>query len=504
VLLVVVCGAACAFRTVKPELRDAGSPPAQTRKNGVLKVHMHSGELYVLDSWALSVDRTRLEGTGVVYSPRRRRGEKGSQSIPVAEIALLEADSPDTVRNGGLTWLGLVATVGGGVTAVCTIDPKSCFGSCPTFYVEGGDPYRPEAEGFSASIARALEARDLDALFGADVSGRQLTLTMRNEALETHAVRRLRLLAAVRPPGGRVLADPAGTFHAAASFAPPRNCHGEEGSCLDAVVAPDAVERASPADPENLATRETIELEFDAASGRSGIAIGARQTLLTTFLFYQTMAYLGRSAGDTLAGLERGGPDFAKRAMGMARILGGIDVEVAEGGGPFRPIGSFDEAGPIAGDVQVFPFESKGAAPVRVRLRLTRGHWRLDWVSLVRLSSPVEAHVLEPTAVQPLGRGTGEGLAALRDGDRYLVTLPGEDYRVVFDLPRPGRELELFLESEGYYYEWMREGWLADEDPGMAAVALARPEEALRRLAGPYKRRESVMALGFEESRYRR
>ncbi len=384
------------------------------------------------------------------------------------------------------------------------MDPKSCFGSCPTFYVEGGNPDRPDAEGFSSSIARALEARDLDALFGASASGRTLVMTMRNEALETHAVRRLRLLVAARPPGGRVLADPAGAFHPASGFERPRACRAPEGDCLAAIGAFDAIERASPADPDDLATRESIELLFEASPGKLGIVVGARQTLLTTYLFYQTMAYFGRGAGDYLATLERGGPALAGQAMGMARALGGIEVDVVEAGGAFQPLGSFDEAGPIAGDVQVFPFEAVGEGPLRVRLRLAKGLWRLGWVSLARLGPPVQAETLQPILVERSGRKDTGALATLMDASRHLVTVPGDEYRVAFALPRPGEELELFLESEGYYYEWMRDGWLPEEDPEMALLALTRPEEVLRRLAGPFKTREAVLDRGFEASRFRK
>ena len=59
--------------------------------------------------------------------------------------------------------------------------------------------------------------------------------------------------------------------------------------------------------------------------------------------------------------------------------LGGIDASVSVGDGPWLPIGSFNEAGPIAGDVHILPFESDARAPIRVRLRQAKGHWRLDW-----------------------------------------------------------------------------------------------------------------------------
>ncbi|HSD28956.1 MAG TPA: hypothetical protein VLL75_16780, partial [Vicinamibacteria bacterium] len=63
--------------------------------------------------------------------------------------------------------------------------------------------------------------------------------------------------------------------------------------------------------------------------------------------------------------------------------------------------------------------------------------------------------------------------------------------------------LEIFLESEGFYYEWMRSEWLAEEDPGMAALALADPAEALRRLAPAYKAEEPHLERAFWASRFR-
>ena len=77
-------------------------------------------------------------------------------------------------------------------------------------------------------------------------------------------------------------------------------------------------------------------------------------------------------------------------------------------------------------------------------------------------------------------------------------------HRVAFALPGPARDLELFLESEGYYYEWMRGEWLSEEDPGMALLALTDPHEALRRLAGPFQEREPGLERAFWSSRFRK
>ncbi len=509
----VLAFAGCGFRVLTPQLHPSDAVPQSGKQRPVLKVHMKSGELYTLVNWHAAPDGSRVEGTGTRYSIARVAQETRSVSIATSDVALFETNTSQNVSPGGAIVLTIWSTLTGGVAAYCLADPKACFGSCPTFYLDGADPLgRPAAEGFSSSIARALEARDVDAIGGFPAKGGRFAVTMRNEALETHAVRRVRLLVAERPPGGRVLAGPSGSFYRTSEPHAPLSCRAAEGDCLAAVAAADGVERSSPADSHDLATRETVELDFAPTGagadptpgvGRLGLVVGARQTLLSTHLFYQTMAYFGTRAGEYLASLERGGPAVAARAMGMARLLGGIDVEVAEGGSAFRPIGSFDEAGPIAGDVRVLPFDASGGT-LRVRLRQANGHWRLDQVALVRLSEPVVPRALAPSAVTRGAQADARALELLRRGEGHLVTVPGDAYRIAFELPPSRDGLELFLESEGYYYEWMREAWLAEEDAAMAALVLSDPAAALRRMAGPFKEREASMEQAFWSSRFRR
>jgi hypothetical protein len=327
---------------------------------------------------------------------------------------------------------------------------------------------------------------------------------MRNEALETHAVRRVNLLVARRPPGGRILAGIDGRFYPTEELTPARACRAPEGECLAAIATAGGPERASLADAHDLAAREIVEIEFPAGEGPMGVVVAARQTLLSTHLFYQSLAYFGSRAGEYLATLERGGPALASRATGLIRALGGIDVEVSEGDGDWRPIGTFDEAGPIASDVQVLPFEAFGHSPLRVRLVQAKGQWRIDHVALARLGTPVAVTRLTPASIEKEGAADPRALSLIERDDAHLVTYPGDSYRIGFHLPEALDRLELFLETEGYYYEWMRDEWLAEEDPEMASLVLSDPEEALRRMAGSFKRHEPALERAFWASRYRR
>lgn len=501
-ILMALLSAACGVPTLKPSLIDPAQAPEHARGAPALKVHLTSGDLCLLESWHVDADGRTLTGQGTRYSAQREVLATGEQTIPMAEVALFETNERAGALSGGSFGVGVLTTAWSLVSAACVANPKSCFGSCPTFYLDG-DPDLPRAEGFSGSVLRALEATDVDALPTAVVRGPLFSLTMRNEALETHWVRSLRLRVAPRPPGGRVMASGDGRFFTAFDPRPPLQCRGPEGDCLAAVSEADHVERRSEADSADLAARETIDVTFAPVQGRVGLAVTARQGLVTTFVFYQTLAHLGRSAGEWVAQLERGGPARAREAMTMARLLGGIEVETAADDGSWRPVGHFDEAGPIASDRQVLPFEAAGG-PVRLRLTMSKGNWGIDQLALVRLGPEVVARAVEPERVERDGRPAAAALAALRAPDRYLVTEPGDAYRISFRLTPDESSPELFLESRGYYYEWMRGEWLAEEDAALAGLCFARPDLCLRRLAGPYKAQERGAEEAFWRSRFGR
>ena len=54
----------------------------------------------------------------------------------------------------------------------------------------------------------------------------------------------------------------------------------------------------------------------------------------------------------------------------------------------------------------------------------------------------------------------------------------------------------------GYYLEWIRKEWLAEESKARAALMLYAPSLALRVLAPDFKRHESEMDRVFWGSRY--
>ena len=151
-----------------------------------------------------------------------------------------------------------------------------------------------------------------------------------------------------------------------------------------------------------------------------------------------------------------------------------------------------DEMGPLATDVVVVPVPVDGTG--RIRLRLARGHWRIDYLASARLGLRVEPFSIEPQSVT--------GPRGFQPAPHLLVTLPGDVYSYSFQPPAdPGRD-QYFLESQGYYLEWMRDEWLLEENPARAAQLMLNPEQLLRDVAPECKKQEAGMEALFWGSRY--
>jgi hypothetical protein len=499
--ILILCLFAVALGCAK-RVRRQVAPPAQLEtldgKAPFLKAHMRDGSLYVLSGWSVDSADRHVQGEGQRYEPDRSVVALGGYQVPLDSVALFETNSVGV--SGSVIALTVMTGVTAGVTAYCATNPKACFGSCPTFYMSDGERELLQAEGFSASVAPSLEARDIDALYRArPPASRHVSLRMVNEALETHVVRQADLLVAAHAPGRRVFVDRASRFWSVPEPVAPVSCVAPEGACLDAVRAYDGNERFSAADSIDLATREVLELTFAPVNGeRPALVLASRQSLLSTYLLYQAFAYMGTSVGEWLAAFERGDAATKRSAGRLVETLGGIEILARDTSGTWASAEQVLETGPLASDVRLVRLPPTRDS-LRVRLHMAKGAWRVDYVALTTLAERVEPLRLAPLSV------TGRDAAAhakLLDSAQVLVTLPGDAYTLIYELPGNAPGYELFLESQGYYLEWMRQEWMAEEDKLAAMRLFLDPAGSLRALAPEFKREEPSLEAAFWSSKY--
>jgi hypothetical protein len=458
--------------------------------------------VYAFTEWSVDSNRKTVSGDGRLLDINRQVLMEGSLRVPVDSVAIFETNEISV--SPAIAAMTIVTCVSLAITTVCIVNPKACFGSCPTFYVEDGHQPILQAEGFSSSVAPSLEAPDIDALYRAQPAGEDFDVVMKNEAFETHVVRSVDLLAAQKPQGGRVFEAEDGTFWQATRLTKPIRCQGPEGCCLKELQDFDGIERISLTDSTYLGTKETIELEFDnPPKGKLGLVVASRQSLLSTYLFYQGLAYAGNSVGEWMASLERGEKFLVEGIESMNRALGGIEILCQDNSGNWATAAQLGENGPLATDLRVAVLPDT-VVPERIRLRFTQGHWRIDYVSLALMGQEISPLRRQPVLVRSSSTLQETAREVLLDTSKVLVTMPGDVYTLTYRLPADYAAYELFLESRGYYLEWIRDEWLAEEDPAKAAMIFLSPERALRILAPEFKEIEIEMEELFWRSRYAR
>lgn len=480
-------------------------PPAEVKtvqkQDTVLKAHMKNGELIILAKWEVGDNGEKVTGHGRRLDINRHIISSGVQIVWLDSVALLESNQ--LMPASGVGALTLMTGLSLGTTVYCITNPKACFGSCPTFYYEENGESILVAEGFSSSVAPALEASDLDALYRIQPKSNRLVLTMTNEALETHVIRSVELLAVPVSPGVRCLADQDRNFWTTKNMSPPIRCEATTGDIRPLIVSFDSKEYFSPTDSLDLGAREEIEFEFDPSKeGNKGVVLAFRQTLLTTYLFYQTLSYMGTKAGEYLSALERGNDEALGMAHGLGEELGGIEISAMAPDGEWVNVGEVYETGPIATDLLVVPLPMALEKATRFKIRMARGNWRLDYLALAELGEKTEAFAIKPVRILIDGQPNDSILETLNDPELQVVTMPGDRLELVFDLPEGHQNWELFLDSQGYYLEWMRDEWIADENPFMLAQMFLDPKSAARTLAPHYKEIESKMEDLFWNSKY--
>jgi hypothetical protein len=361
------------------------------------------------------------------------------------------------------------------------------------------------AEGFSSSILKIYEKEDIDMLYRAEPALETFKIIVKNEALETHIIREADLLIVERDSNERVIATDDGEFYKISGIHSPLICSSHEGDCLNAILEIDKNERYCESDTRNLTQKEFIEISFsDVTATEHGLIISCRQTLMTTYLFYQALAYLGNTAGYFAAKLESGNSYLRKKADRVWDLLGGIEVFIKNSDQKWEKVHEIREMGPIASDIHLIKLPGRIQGNVDIRLRLTKGLWRMDYIALGNVDQKVQPHLERPKHVKCISDIGSERTTVpqLNDPEDPLITLPGDIYEISYDMPCTSCSYEIFLKTRGYYIEWMRETWIQEENLKKAALLFGYPKLFMKKAADDFKIIEPSMEVSFWNSKY--
>lgn len=473
-----------------------------------LKAHLKSGGLciYTDTLWTYNKDSNLLRGNAKLYDIHRNLIRHSIVELNTDTVVLFESNRKLNThkRDSRLNTHTIITAVDAALGVICISVPKACWGSCPTFYSEDTDDvFRADAEGFSQAIVPSMEYGDIDALQMTKSGSQLFSLTMKNEALETHVIRNVKVLAVERDPGLQVyhgtddrfyVCDP--SFHRGAIEA-----WADEGSISSKLSKTDSDERFSLSDTKSMKSREEVFLQFPAEGiGKAGLVLNFRQTLMTTYLIYSVMGYMGNTISDFMAEMEKKNNSLTKYKL-IEEELGGIEVFLLRDGQEIY-CGKFNETGPIAINQQLILLpELSGEEDVNIKLVMNKGLWRIDYASLVSVVGTTDPVELNPEKIYYENEVHPEYLWSLVSEEEQLVSMPGDEFKMEFRLPPGENPYELFLYSRGYYLEWMRESWLNDKNLLRLNLLVENPDRFFRKEAKKYSKYESRMEEIFWNSR---
>lgn len=502
---------ACAAQYFRSNYRDVNTllHESDTMKvKPYLKAHLSNGEVYILkDAWHVDSVQDTLSGYGIRYDYNRNKISEGKVTIPIDDVVIFETNRKLLYdQSSRITALSILAGVDVILGIICITNPKACFGSCPTFYInEKENIHYADAEGFSNAISPALEYSDIDALNNNRFTGDTFSISMKNEALETHCVNSLELLAFPRNENQRVYHTPADDFFVCENTYPLNRASGPEGDLTTLLGSDDRQERSSLADRRNLSSREEICFEFDNVGKieNPGLIISFRQTLMTTYFIYSAIGYAGNEVGDIFARLETSDEINEKLKNGIKQELGNIDLYLwSEKDDDWKYQGGFYETGPIAFNHQLLPLTNEITGDrIRMKLVLNKGLWQVDYLALTNILNKAIPIEISPSVIFKNEICDSSALAGLLSPDKYLLSMPGDNYKINFILPERDRNYELFLCSKGYYLEWMRKSWIQDKNLLRLRQLIENPSRYLKAEAKRYKHYETTMVREFWSSK---
>jgi hypothetical protein len=524
--LVALEAACIQFPNTKIEPLDLSDLKAEFRVYTPAKVYLRDGTI-VLFQDGFKVEGDQIVGPGFAYplilkdsKEDRQKGELLLEKIPLTQVAAANVFTPATESMSlgsdlGSFMLELSGAVLVPLSVYCLTCPKCCFGSCPTVYDESSGQPVFEAELFSYSISKLLEAADIDILNAPFPIDRNLRLRVTNEAMETHFINAFALEIVEHPAGTSVCASPALDVLPIGPTVPPDSAITIRGeNILDKLREADgSFVRSGDGPVKALLTRTAFDglevVKYVGPTTRNArMTIRYRNTLLTTILFYDiVLASQGLQALDWTARMNSN-PVYASQFLAVYKYFSGIQIKEWTDG-RWQSLVHLPDAGPLNWKTLAVDVPVLSAGEIRLRLEYFPDNFMIDAIGF-DLNPPaaetVSRYSLSPLSIRDFTSRPRPEFAPLLDKDdgNCLITEPGDSFILEYQLPiRPAdgpRARSLAVSSKGYYLEWIRGSWVQN-DPTAAPFRLNPVGPTICRLAESWLRDRKLLEQEFFRAR---
>ncbi|MBK8504736.1 MAG: hypothetical protein IPL46_22515 [Saprospiraceae bacterium] len=376
------------------------------------------------------------------------------------------------------------------------------FGSCPTFYSTQGEFPVLEGEGFSYSIAPRFEEDDLDRIISGDSQDGLFSLSIRNEAWETHYINQFNLISVDHPPGFEAFP----TYERSMFFKQKKQVllmgptveslvvRSKSGNNISSLIqerdelsyrSDAALTDAMVIDPS---VEDWLELEVQVPDGKKEVVIGfkLRNTLLNSLFFYEML--LDRQNFEAIDWIDSKNSEliYAMNFYRWYTSVFGLKIDV-EKNGKYVEHERIGDTGPSAWNYLAFTLPVYGNGKQKIRLRFIPDNWEIDWIGL-SMEDQMKTTMQPLELIEVMHRGkqtTAHTAAQLEEVDKeYLVTSPGEEYKLKYAVPSlvQGMERTYFIQSRGFYMEWLRKHWLEPANGEEMREPLKLNQELIRSL----------------------
>lgn len=454
---VVYFSSGCGFR--QTDVHPVNPTPNQIMTP--TKAHLKNGGVVVFKN-GFTLHGGKLLGDGSYYDLTRKQSRSVSE-ITIDSVAFLEYYTRETDAASSVAMVP--PAIAGGLFLW-----KALFGSCPTIYTKDGTSETLEAESFSHSISPMFETDDLDRLdAGKSIDGFYRIL-LTNEALETHYINELGVLAVEHSSNYEVFRNQQREFVLFGAQSFHFTVQDESGTEVTSLLmSRDNIHfRSDTTKLDRLKDeikKDHLLVQIDVPTGADHMVVAYRMknSLFTTVLLYDVMlAGQGASALDWMSS-KTSEWIYAWRLHNWFEENFGLDIAILDNGTHYQSK-HVASTGPIAWHQGAETFNIAGRDSVTLDFSFLPDNWIIDWVGIS--FAPQESFSVRELDLVGITDASGEsrpevGLLLEEDDDDYFVTYPGQRFELTYKAANPGssNRTSYFVRSKGYYIEWLRKHW---------------------------------------------